>query len=78
MNSPTPEQDIAAVARVSAVPHILQLVTELTGMHLHVIARVTSDEWTACAVNYQVNFGLQSYLGKIADRLEAFARAGKD
>ena len=58
MSSPTIEQDIAAISRVSAVPHILKIVSELTGMRLTLIARVTVDSWTACAVNDQMNFGL--------------------
>ena len=50
--------DIAAVSRISAVPTMLKVVSEVTGMRLALIARVTRDSWTACAVLDRMNFGL--------------------
>jgi sigma-B regulation protein RsbU (phosphoserine phosphatase) len=50
--------DVAAISRISAVPTILRVVTEVTGLRLSLIARVTATEWVACAVNDHMNFGL--------------------
>jgi signal transduction histidine kinase len=51
--------DIATIGRISAVPAILQVIRELTGLRFVAVARVTEDSWTACAVLDQLNFGLQ-------------------
>jgi signal transduction histidine kinase len=51
--------DIATIGRIRAVPAILQVVRELTGLRFVTVARVTEDSWTACAVLDQLNFGLQ-------------------
>ncbi|CAN7656857.1 GAF domain-containing sensor histidine kinase [Pseudomonas sp. LjRoot277] len=51
--------DIATIGRISAVPAILQVIHELTGLRFAAVARVTEDSWTACAVLDQLNFGLQ-------------------
>lgn len=58
------ESDIAAVQRITAVPTILKVVSEVTGMRLALIARVTKDSWTACATLDRMNFGL-----KVGDQL---------
>ena len=50
--------DLAAIARIGAVPTILKVVSEITGLRLALIARVTPDRWTACAVLDRMNFGL--------------------
>ncbi|MDP9032559.1 MAG: sensor histidine kinase, partial [Pseudomonadota bacterium] len=42
--------DIATIGRISAVPAILQVVSEMTGLRFAAVARVTDDSWTACAV----------------------------
>jgi hypothetical protein len=52
-------QDIAAVGRISAVPSILKVVSELTGMRFTLVARVTPENWTACAVHDRMEFGLE-------------------
>jgi len=59
------ESDIAAVARISAVPTILRVVSELTGLRLALVARVTRDSWTACAALDRMNFGLS-----VGDKLD--------
>lgn len=51
--------DIATIGRISAVPAILQVIRELTGLRFAAVARVTEDSWTACAVLDQLDFGLQ-------------------
>ncbi len=57
----TPEaiaRDLAAVARISAVPSLLRIVCDNTGMRFAAVARVTDGTWTACAVEDHINFGL--------------------
>ena len=51
--------DIATINRISAVPAILKVITEMTGMRFAAVARVTQTTWTACAVLDKLNFGLQ-------------------
>jgi signal transduction histidine kinase len=51
--------DVDAVQSISAVPTILRVVAETTGMRFVCIARVDADSWTACAVHDQIGFGLQ-------------------
>jgi signal transduction histidine kinase len=50
--------DLASVAAIDAVPTILKVVSEVTGLRLALIARVTDDSWTALAVLDRMNFGL--------------------
>jgi signal transduction histidine kinase len=54
-----PGEAIAAVAQIGAVPLMLRVITEVTGLRLSLIAHVTADEWTCCAVNDQLQFGLE-------------------
>ncbi|ANJ54650.1 GAF domain-containing sensor histidine kinase [Pseudomonas silesiensis] len=55
----TAAADIATIGRISAVPAILQVIREMTGLRFAAVARVTEDAWTACAVLDQLGFGLQ-------------------
>ncbi|MEB0047870.1 MULTISPECIES: GAF domain-containing sensor histidine kinase [unclassified Pseudomonas] len=55
----TAAADIATIGRISAVPAILQVIRELTGLRFAAVARVTEHSWTACAVLDQLDFGLQ-------------------
>lgn len=59
------EADLAAIARIGAVPTILKVVSEVTGLRLALIARVTQQSWVACAVLDRMNFGLE-----VGDHLE--------
>ena len=54
----TISQDIAAIARIEAVPRLLKVLCETTGMGFAAVARVTDDQWVACAVEDRVSFGL--------------------
>jgi signal transduction histidine kinase len=58
MNSVT-TADVDAVQSISAVPTILRVVAETTGMRFVCIARVDADSWTTCAVHDQLGFGLK-------------------
>jgi hypothetical protein len=49
---------VAAIARIDAVPTLLKVLCEMTGMRVAVITRVTDNTWTACAVKDDAHFGL--------------------
>jgi signal transduction histidine kinase len=53
------DADIAVIAKIGAVPTILEAVSELTGLGFVAIARVTSNSWHCCAVLDKLSFGLQ-------------------
>jgi signal transduction histidine kinase len=50
---------VAAIARMDAVPTLLKVLCEITGMRVAVVARVTDKTWTACAVKDEAHFGLK-------------------
>ena len=50
--------DIAAIGRIEAVPTMLRVLCETTGMGFAAVARVTDGSWTACAVHDAIAFGL--------------------
>ena len=54
----TIDGDIAAIARIDAVPMILDVVCRATGMGFAAVARVTEDRWVACSVKDTIDFGL--------------------
>lgn len=58
---PSPEvmRDVAAISRLSAVPTILRVIAETTGLGFTLVARVTNEEWIACAVHDEISFGLK-------------------
>lgn len=52
-------RDVAAVGRIDAVPTLLKVLCDMTGMGFAAVARVTDGTWTACAVEDQIAFGLK-------------------
>ena len=52
--------DIEAVQNLSIVPTILDVVCRTTGMGFSAIARVTDENWIACFVKDDINFGLKA------------------
>jgi signal transduction histidine kinase len=46
------------VARIEAIPTILEVVCRTTGMGFAAVARVTEDRWIACGVRDEIDFGL--------------------
>lgn len=50
--------DVARIARIAAVPRILDAVMLMTGMRFAAVARVTEASWVACAVRDELAFGL--------------------
>jgi signal transduction histidine kinase len=53
------QKDLQAVARISAVPTILRVVSEITGLRFTAVARVTEATWHACAVQDRLGFGME-------------------
>ena len=51
-------RDVAAVKHLQAVPTLLEVLCEFTGMRFAAVARVGENTWTACAVKDEINFGL--------------------
>lgn len=52
-------RDVAAISRMSAVPALLRVICQNTGMGFAAVARVTDGTWTACAVQDDIQFGLK-------------------
>ena len=52
-------RDVSAVGRLEAIPTILDVLCEITGMGFTAVARVTERTWTLCAVKDEINFGLK-------------------
>jgi hypothetical protein len=50
---------VAAIGRIDAVPTLLAVLCETTGMRFAVVARVTDTAWTACAVKDDIGFGVK-------------------
>jgi hypothetical protein len=53
------QRDLGVVARIEAVPSILEVCCRATGMGFAAVARVTEGRWIACAVRDEIAFGLQ-------------------
>ncbi|MGI4847495.1 MAG: GAF domain-containing sensor histidine kinase [Janthinobacterium lividum] len=51
-------RDIRAVQSIPAVPTILRVIAENTGLRWVCVSRVTESNWTMCAVHDQLDFGL--------------------
>src|SRR5215203_467949 len=52
-------EDLNAVAAIDAVPNILKVVCQTTGMGFAAVARVTDEQWIALAVRDEIGFGLE-------------------
>ena len=50
--------DISAIQQMGAVPTILEVLCDVTGMRFAAVARVTERSWTACAIKDAISFGL--------------------
>lgn len=62
---PELEAEVATISRMDAVQLILRVLRRSTGLRIALVARVTSNSWTACAVLDEAGFGL-----KPGDQLE--------
>ena len=59
------DADVTAISRLEAVQLILRVLSRTTGLRIAVVARVTKESWTACAVLDNAGFGL-----KVGDQLD--------
>jgi signal transduction histidine kinase len=50
--------DVRMIGAIEAVPSILEVVCQSTGMGFAAVARVTEGRWIACGVRDQIGFGL--------------------
>ena len=50
---------VSAIGRIDAVPTLLAVLCEVTGMRFAVVARVTGTNWTACAVQDDIHLGVE-------------------
>jgi signal transduction histidine kinase len=57
-NNTNIQNDIDLIANIEAVSTILQVICQSTGMGFAAVARVTDQQWVACAVVDNINFGL--------------------
>src|ERR1700736_6563122 len=51
---------VAAIGRMDAVPTLLKVLCETTGMRFAAVARVTGKIWTACAVQDDIQLGVKA------------------
>lgn len=51
---------IANISRIDAIPLILEIARQITGMRFAAVARVTDTQWIACAVRDNLAFGLST------------------
>ena len=56
--NPLIEKDIQTIQSIEAVPYIMKMLSDATGLRFICIARVTEVKWTTCAVLDLVNFDL--------------------
>ena len=52
--------DVEAINRLDAVKTVLKVLSQATGMRTALVARVTDDAWTACAVLDEAGYGLSA------------------
>lgn len=52
-------RDIEMIQSIPAIPTIMRVIAETTGLRWVGVARVTPEQWTLCTVNDQLNFGLK-------------------
>lgn len=50
--------EVAMVSRITIVPAILEMICRTTGLGFAAVAKVTPEQWTACAVRDEIQFGL--------------------
>jgi hypothetical protein len=59
MSRPDLSADVAAIDRLEAVRVALKVLRRSSRLRIAVVARVTENSWTACAVLDEAGFGLQ-------------------
>jgi signal transduction histidine kinase len=52
------ERAVTSIGRIQAVPTLLKVICDITGMGFAAVASVTSGGWTACAIRDRIQLGL--------------------
>jgi signal transduction histidine kinase len=52
-------RDVSAVNKIEAIPTLLEVLCDTTGMRFAAVARVSESTWTACVVKDDIGFGLK-------------------
>lgn len=52
------QNDVMAFSRIDAIKMILKTLSDITDLRYSIVARVTEDSWTACAIYDNMEFGL--------------------
>lgn len=58
MSDNATEHDVLSIQRLGVVQTALRVLRRTTGMRIALVARVTPDSWTACAVLDDAGFGI--------------------
>jgi len=53
------QEDVQKISEIHAIPGILNVICQTTGMGFAAVARVTETHWVACSVKDDIAFGLQ-------------------
>jgi hypothetical protein len=53
------QADVERISQLDAVQMMLKVLRQSTGMRISLVARVTEDSWTTCAVLDEAGFGLK-------------------
>jgi len=53
------DKDVAVINRLEAVQMALRVLCRTTGLRIALVARVTSDSWTLCAILDEAEFGMK-------------------
>ena len=53
------QADVEAINRLDAVKTALHVLRRATGLRISLVARVTADTWTTCAILDDVGLGLR-------------------
>ena len=60
MLDPGVAADVEMLSGLDAVRTVLEVLRQATGLGTSLVARVTSDSWTACAVLDEAGYGLKA------------------
>ncbi len=52
-------EEVKAISHMEIVPKILEIICHTTGMGFAAVARVTDEQWIACSIRDEINFGLK-------------------
>ncbi len=55
----TQDKDVETINRLDAVQMALRVLCRTTGLRIALVARVTGEAWTACAILDEAEFGLK-------------------